>query len=547
MRNINLRYVKEEYDSKGKLCKYEMKAPEDFNFAYDVVDDIAVNDPSRRALVWCDTSGNSKTFTFAEMKRLSDKAANYFLSLGIKKGEAVMITLKNRPHFWYVLMGLHKIGALAIPATFMLKKHDVEYRVNSASIVAIVCTDTDDLPEAIDSAENIPTLRHKILLEGKREGWDDLDEGIDKASETLQRIPTKIRDPMLMYFSSGTTGMPKMVLHDYSYAIGHLFTAKHWHRVNSEGLHYTIADTGWAKAAWGKVYGQWLMESAVFTYDYDKFVADDVLDAVSKHGVTSLCCPPTMFRMFLNDGNVRGHDLSSLEYTTVAGEALNPDVYQKWYDATGLKLMEGYGLTEATVVVCNTLGMEPRPGSMGKPSPQYVIDIIDLDGNSCPAGVSGEIVIGIDPKPAGMMVEYYRDPEKTASTLNGKWMHTGDVAWKDEDGYIWYISRNDDIIKSSGYRIGPFEIESVLAHHPAVKESAVTGVPDDVRGQLVKATIVLRDGYKPSDELKKDIQNYVKRETAPYKYPRLVEFVSVLPKTLSGKIKRAEIRGADKK
>jgi len=546
MRNIHLRYVKEEYDENGIISGYDMICPESFNFAYDVVDDIAVNDPTRRALVWCDTAGNERTFSFAEMKTLSDKAANYFLSLGIKKGDAVMLILKNHPQFWYVLMGLHKIGALAIPATFMLKKHDVEYRVNSASIVAIISVNTDGVPDAVDSARNIPDLRYKILMNGTREGWDVLDDGVSKASDVLERVPTRIGEPMLMYFSSGTTGMPKMVLCDHSYAIGHIFTAKHWHNVDPDGLHYTIADTGWAKVAWGKIYGQWFMETAVFAFDYDKFIPDEVMGTISKHKVTTLCCPPTMFRMFLNDGDVGKHDLSCLRHTTIAGEALNPDVFHKWHEITGLKLMEGFGQTETTAVICNYVGMEPRPGSMGRPSPQYKVDILDLDGNSCPAGVTGEIVIGIDPKPAGIMVEYYRDPEKTAATMRNGWLHTGDVAWKDEDGYIWYVGRNDDIIKSSGYRIGPFEIESVLAHHPAVKESAVTGVPDDIRGQLVKATIVLRDGYEPSDELKKDIQNFVKKETAPYKYPRAVEFVPFLPKTASGKIRRVEIRDRDK-
>jgi len=352
---------------------------------------------------------------------------------------------------------------------------------------------------------------------------------------------------MLMYFSSGTTGLPKMVLCDHSYSIGHIFTAKHWHNIVPDGLHLTIADTGWAKVAWGKLYGQWFMEAGVFAYDFDKFIPDEILAAVSKYKVTTLCCPPTMFRMFLNDGRVGDHDLSCLKHATIAGEALNPDVFYNWFDATGLKLMEGYGQTETTVVICNTVGMEPRPGSMGKPSPQYVVDIIDADGKSCPAGVSGEIVVGTEPRTAGLMVCYYRDPEKTASTVYGGWHHTGDIAWRDEDGYVWYVGRNDDIIKSSGYRIGPFEIESVLANHPAVKESAVTGVPDDVRGQLVKATIVLKDGCEPSDKLKKEIQDFVKKETAPYKYPRIVEFVAALPKTLSGKIRRVKIRDDDKK
>ncbi|MDR0335157.1 MAG: AMP-binding protein [Methanomassiliicoccaceae archaeon] len=548
MRNIHLRYVKEKYDKKGILSEYKMICPPDFNFAFDVVDDIGINDPKRRALVWADVKGNTRTLTFGEMKKYSDKAANYFLSLGIKKGDAVLIALKNHYQFWYVLMALHKIGALGVPGTFMLKKHDIEYRVNAASIKAVMCVATDGLPEAVDSAENIPTLKLKIMLGGApRSGWHDLDEGIEKASDVLQRVPSSINDPMLMYFSSGTTGLPKMVLYDHTYAIGHISTAKHWHDVVPDGLHLTIADTGWAKVAWGKLYGQWFMEAGIFVYDYEKFVPADVLNAVSKYKVTTLCCPPTMFRMFLNDGDVKSKDLSCLKHATIAGEALNPDIFHKWYEATGLKLMEGYGQTETTLTVCNTKGMEPRPGSMGKPNPQYVVDIIDADGNSCAPGVTGEIVVGADPPVPGLMVEYYRDPDKTSSTVYGGWHHTGDVAWRDEDGYIWYVGRNDDIIKSSGYRIGPFEIESVLAHHPAVRESAVTGVPDEVRGQLVKATIVLREGYEPSDALKKDIQDFVKRETAPYKYPRVVEFVKILPKTLSGKIRRVEIREGDKK
>jgi len=546
MRNIHLRYVNEEYDEKGVLCKFSMNCPEDFNFAYDVVDDIGVNDPDRVALIWCDVRGNEKRMTFGEMKKSSDKTANYFLSLGIKKGDMVMVILKNHWQFWPVMMALHKMGAVAIPATFMLKKHDVEYRVNAASMNAVVCVSTDGVPETIDSANNVSDLKVKILLGGSREGWEDLEKGVEKASDVHKRIPSKITDPMLIYFSSGTSGYPKMVLHDHTYSIGHITTAKHWHDVDPDGLHFTIADTGWGKVAWGKLYGQWFMEAGVFTYDYDKFVPNDVLDAVARYKVTTLCCPPTMFRMFLNDGNVEKHDLSHLRHATIAGEALNPDVFNKWYAATGLKLMEGFGQTETTAVICNLKGTEPRPGSMGKANPQYVIDIIDPDGNSCPAGVTGEIVVGADPAPAGLMVGYYRDQDKTDSTIYGGWHHTGDVAWRDEDGYIWYVGRNDDIIKSSGYRIGPFEIESVLAHHPAVKESAVTGVPDEVRGQLVKATIILRDGYEPTEELKKEIQNFVKKETAPYKYPRVVEFSDSLPKTISGKIRRVEIRERDK-
>ncbi|MCL1904639.1 MAG: AMP-binding protein [Methanomassiliicoccaceae archaeon] len=545
MRNIHLRYVKEEFDSKGVLCKYDMICPDDFNFAWDVVDDIAVNDPDRRALVWCDTKGNNRTLTFGEIKKLSDKAANFFMSKGIGKGDTVLVILKNNYHFWYVLTALHKIGAIPIPATFMLKRHDIEYRVRAASIKAAICINGEGVPEAVDTAQDIPALETKIMLGAPRDGWFDLESGVEAASDILERVPSKITDTMLIYFSSGTSGYPKMVLHDHSYAIGHISTAKYWHNVDPDGLHFTIADTGWAKSAWGKLYGQWFMEAGIFVYDFDKFVPDDIMSTISKYKVSTLCCPPTMFRMFLADGDVKSHDLSCLKYTTIAGEALNPDVYEKWLETTGLKLMEGYGQTETTLTICNLKGMEPRPGSMGKPSPQYKVDIIDLEGNSCPAGVTGEIVVGSDPYPPGLMKEYYRDPEKTSSVIFGGWHHTGDVAWRDEDGYIWYVGRNDDIIKSSGYRIGPFEIESVLANHPAVRESAITGVPDPIRGHLVKATIVLKSGFTASDELKKDIQNFVKRETAPYKYPRVVEFVNELPKTISGKIRRVEIRDQD--
>ena len=349
---------------------------------------------------------------------------------------------------------------------------------------------------------------------------------------------------MLMYFSSGTSGYPKMVLHDHLYSLGHLSTAKYWQNVDPEGVHLTIADTGWGKAVWGKLYGQWHMEAAVFVYDYDKFDPHEIMDIIEKYRITSLCCPPTMFRMFINAG-LEGHDLSSLKYCCIAGEALNPDVFYSWQKATGIKLMEGFGQTETTCTICNIVGMEPKPSSMGKPSPQYEVKIVDQDGNECPNGQTGEIVIRCDPKPPGLMMCYYRNEEKTNQAMHDGWFHTGDVAWRDEDGYLWYVGRNDDVIKSSGYKISPFEIESVLVTHPAVLECAVTGVPDPVRGQLVKATVVLREGYEPSDELMKELQNFVKHETAPYKYPRAMDFVKELPKTVNGKIQRAEIRKKD--
>ena len=546
MRNINLRYVDETYDENGLLTKYDLHWPENFNFGYDVVDDIATNEPDKRAMIWCNPQGEERIFTFADMKRLSDKTANYFLSIGIKKGDKVLVILKRHYQFWYVITALHKIGAIIVPATFMLTKMDIEYRVNSASIKAAICTDQNGVPEAVDSAEDIPSLEIKMIVNHPREGWRFFDEEMESASEELERQDTKATEPMLMYFSSGTSGYPKMVLHDHLYSLGHLLTAKHWHNVDPEGIHFTIADTGWGKAVWGKYYGQWFMESCVFVYDFDKFDPAEIMDIIGKYHITTLCCPPTMFRFFINAG-LEGHDLSSLKYCCIAGEALNPDVFKNWKQATGIMLMEGFGQTETTLTIANLKGMTPKPGSMGKPSPQYELDIVDENGESCPPGTTGEIVIRADPKPPGLMMCYYRNEEKTRQTIHDGWFHTGDVAWKDEDGYYWYVGRNDDVIKSSGYKISPFEIESVLVLHPAVLECAVTGVPDPIRGQIVKATVVLRNGYTPSEELKKELQNFVKKETAPYKYPRALEFVEELPKTVNGKIMRAKIRKEDEK
>ena len=546
MRNINLRYVDETYDENGLLVKYDLHWPENFNFGYDVVDDIAANEPDRKAMVWCNPSGEERIFTFADIKRLSDKTANYLMSAGIKKGDKVLVILKRHYQFWYVIVALHKIGAIIVPATFMLTKGDVEYRVNSASIKAAICTDQNGVPDAVDSAENIPSLEIKMIVNHPREGWRFFDEEMESASEVLERQDTKATEPMLMYFSSGTSGYPKMVLHDHLYSLGHLLTAKHWHNVDPEGIHFTIADTGWGKAVWGKLYGQWFMEACVFVYDFDKFDPAEIMDIIGKYHITTLCCPPTMFRFFINAG-LEGHDLSSLKYCCIAGEALNPDVFNNWKKATGIMLMEGFGQTETTLTIANLKGMIPKPGSMGKPSPQYKIDIVDENGESCAPGQTGEIVIGSDPKPPGLMMCYYRNEEKTKATIHDGWFHTGDVAWKDEDGYYWYVGRNDDVIKSSGYKISPFEIESVLVLHPAVLECAVTGVPDPIRGQIVKATVVLRDGYQPSEELKKELQNFVKKETAPYKYPRAMDFVKELPKTVNGKIMRGAIRKEDEK
>ena len=544
MRDINLRYVDETYDEDGLLKTYKLKYPENFNFGYDIVDDIAEHEPDKVALVWDSQSGEEHTFTFGDIKRMSDKVANFLTSQGIGKGDVVMLILKQRYQFWFCMVALHKIGAIVAPATHMLTKHDVEYRINAAEVKAVICTNQSNVSGSIEAAENIPSLKVRALVGETRDGWIDFDAEVEKASEVFERRDTKALEPMIMYFTSGTSGNPKMVLHTHLYALGHLMTAKHWHQVDPEGIHYTVSDTGWGKAVWGALYGQWMMEAAVFVYEYEKFEPVEILDMIEKHRITTFCCPPTMFRLYLNAG-LEGHDLSSLKNCCIAGEALNPDTFQTWYDATGLKLMEAFGQTESSVIVGTLRGMEAKPGSMGKPSPQFHVELVDNEGNPVPPGEEGEIVVSIEPRVPGIFVEYYRNEEKTNETLCNGWHHTGDVAWKDEDGYFWYMGRNDDIIKSSGYRISPFEIESVLMEHPGVLECAVTGVPDPVRGQLVKATIVLRGGYEPTEELKKEIQALAKKETAPYKYPRVVDFVDAMPKTISGKVRRVEIRNKD--
>ncbi|HQO69886.1 MAG TPA: AMP-binding protein [Clostridia bacterium] len=547
MRNINLRYVDETYDDNNVLTSYRLKYPDSYNFGYDVVDDIAINDPGRIALVWCNPKGEERTYTFSDIKRLSDKTANYLRSLGINKGDKVIVILKRHYQFWYTSVALHKLGAVMVPVTFMITAHDAQYRINAASVKAVICTAEGQAAQAVDEAmDKCPSLAIRTMVYGHKEGWDDFDKGVEEADEHLERVETHVKEPLLMYFSSGTSGYPKMVLHNHSYSLAHLLTAKHWHNVNPDGLHLTIADTGWGKAVWGKLYGQWLMEAGVFAFDYDKFDAAEILSLIPKYKITTLCCPPTMFRYFIKEG-LEKFDLSTLTHATTAGEALNPDVFETWYKVTGLKLMEGFGQTETTLTVCNLVNMVPKPGSIGKPSPQYEVDLLDSEGNVCPTGVTGEICINTSTYPDGLMDCYYRNKEMTDCAIFNGYYHTGDTAWKDEDGYLWYVGRNDDIIKSSGYRIGPFEIESVLNSHPKVLESAVTGVADEIRGQVVKATVVLAKGQNPSEELVKELQDFVKRETAPYKYPRIIEFVDMLPKTINGKIRRAAIRQQDNK
>ena len=546
MNEIYKKYIDETFDERGMVLGYDFHYPENFNFSYDVIDAIAAAEPDRRAMIWCDPAGNERRFTYGEMKKYSDKTANMLTSLGVKKGDRVLLILKRHYQFWFTVYALEKIGAIAVPATFLLMKHDIVYRINAAGISCVVCTGTCEVCEHIDEAEpECPSLQTKIMVNGKRDGWLDFDTEWEKASDVFPRRETKADEPMLMYFTSGTSGSPKMALHMHTLALGHLTTAKYWHNVDPDGIHLTISDTGWAKAAWGKIYGQFFMESCTFVYDFDKFNAVEILGKIEKYRITSLCCPPTMFRFMLLE-DVKSFDLSSLKYCNIAGEALSPDVFNKWYDATGIRLMEGFGQTETTVIVANRYGITPKPGSMGVPMPHYDVHIVDEDGNDVARGKVGEIVIRTAEKvPVGLFKGYYRDEEKTAEAWHDGWYHTGDTAWMDEDGYYWYVGRTDDVIKSSGYRIGPFEIESVLAEHPSVLEVAVTGYPDAIRGFIVKATIVLRDGYTGSEELTKELQQFVKHRTAPYKYPRRIEYVESLPKTTSGKIRRVEIKNRD--
>jgi len=545
------KYVKETLDENGNLKDIDFNVPDSFNFGFDVVDVLGEEKPDKPAMVWISNDLEEHIFTFADMKKYSSMAANYFKSLGIKKGDRVMLVLKRHYQYWFSIVALHKIGAIVIPATNQLTKKDFVYRFNMAGVKAVICTSDGETADAVDeAAAESPTLEIKVIAKKSREGWHNFDEEFAKMSDVFPRPEGEdapMRDePMLMYFTSGTSGYPKMAVHSHTYAIGHIVTARWWHNVDPEGVHFTVSDTGWGKAAWGKLYGQWLCESCVFTYDFDKFAPENLLPLIGKYKVTTFCAPPTIYRFFIKE-DLKKYDLSSLKYATIAGEALNPEVFNQFYATTGIKLMEGFGQTETTLTVANLIGMEPKPGSMGKPNPQYDIDIVSPDGNSVSAGEVGEIVVRTDKKvPYGMYIGYYNNEELTKQAWHDGAYHTGDMAWRDEDGYFWYVGRTDDLIKSSGYRIGPFEIESVIMEHPSVLECAVTAVPDPIRGQAVKATIVLTRGYTPSEELKKEIQNYVKDNTAPYKYPRVVEFVEELPKTISGKIRRVELRGEDK-
>lgn len=549
VKNYYKHFVTEGFNENGILNKFEINCPDNYNFGYDIIDKFGELEPNRRALMWVNLAGDEKLFSYSELSRLSTQAANMFTAMGIKKGDKVMLVLKRNYQFWYAIIGLIKIGAIAIPATHLLTAHDFVYRFEQANVKAVVCTyDHKDIAQFVEDAED--EMKQKLTVKfianssGGRSGWIDFDEEIKKYPTAMERVHTECSDLMLLYFTSGTTGYPKMVVHNHKYALAHIQTAAHWQNVDPDGIHLTISDTGWGKAAWGKLYGQMSLGSCVFVYDFDKFIPANMLKIMQDYKITSFCAPPTMFRFFIKEG-LEQYDLSSLKYATIAGEALNPEVYNRWLEYTGIKLMEAFGQTETTAILANLKGMTPKPGSMGKPTPLYDVDIVDENNRSCPPGEVGEIVVRAERGKDGLFNEYYRNDELTNSAWHDGLYHTGDTAWRDEDGYYWYVGRNDDVIKASGYRIGPFEIESVLITHPSVLECAVTGAPDPIRGQVVKATVVLARGYEPSDELAKELQNHVKKNTAPYKYPRIVEFVNELPKTISGKIKRVQIRNED--
>lgn len=529
---------------------YKVIVPENFNFGYDVVDAWAAEQPDKLAMLWTNDKGREERFTFAKMKEMTDRTASYFQSLGIEKGDRVMLILKRNYEFWFSIVALHKIGAVVIPATHLLTKKDIVYRNNMAGTKAIVCCGDPLILEHVASSKaESPTLE-KMISVGPEvpEGFEDFQKGIEKAAPFVKPAQVNTNDDvMLIYFTSGTSGEPKMVAHSFTYPLGHITTAAYWHNLTPNDLHLTVADTGWGKAVWGKLYGQWIVGACVFVYDHEKFTPSDMLQMIEKYKVTTFCAPPTIYRFFIKE-DLSKYDLSNLRWITTAGEALNSAVFDTMKKITGLNIMEGFGQTETTLSIATFPWMTPKPGSMGIPNPAYDVDILTPDGRKAEDGEQGEIVIHTNNgRPLGLFKEYFRDPQRTAEVYsdNGTTYHTGDIAWRDEDGYLWFVGRTDDVIKSSGYRIGPFEVESALMTHPAVVECAVTGVPDPVRGKVVKATIVLGRGYEPSDDLVKEIQNHVKKTTAPYKYPRIIEFVKELPKTISGKIRRVEIRKND--
>ena len=538
------KFIQAEENEHGALQHIRYMDENTYNFAFDTVDAVARREPEKLAMIHLDENMLERRFTFKDIKDASSQCANYFKSLGIKRGDRVMLVLKRHYQFWFAILGLHKLGAVAIPATNQLVEHDFTYRFKAAGVNAVICTADGDTAHQIELAEAISGVQLTKLIVGEsRPGWHNFNEEYPLFSRRYTRPEDGPcgNDPMLMFFTSGTTGYPKIAVHSYKYALGHYVTAKYWHLAERDGLHFTISETGWGKALWGKLYGQWLCESAIFVYDFHRFEADKILPLFKKYNISTFCAPPTMYRMLIKE-DLSKYDLSSIHHATTAGEALNPEVFYQFEKATGLRIAEGFGQTEMTLGIANLLGTILKPGAMGKPVPGYGIDLVDREGKPVEDGVSGEIVIRTDPKPAcGVFLGYYQDEEKTKAVWHDGMYHTGDLAWRDEDGYYWYVGRADDVIKSSGYRIGPFEIESTIMELPYVLECGVSAAPDEVRGQVVKASIVLIPGVEPTEELKKEIQNYVKHHTAPYKYPRIVEFRTELPKTISGKIIRNQL------
>lgn len=529
---------------------FKLKYDDDYNFGFDVIDKYAEIDPEKRALIWVNDEGEKHTFTFEDLKRLSNKTANLFKKMGIKKGDKVMLTLKNRYEFWITMIALHKIGAIAIPATHMLKHKDITFRLEKANVKMIVTVEEDDLiPDYEKAEQDLDYDLKKLVIERDFDGWTNFNKAIEEESDVFER-PTGEDKPMaddvfLIYFTSGTSGLPKMVAHKHTYGLGHIPTAKYWHKVVEDGVHHTTSDTGWGKAVWGNFYGQWIAGTALFIYDYDRFDGIKLLEKVIENKVNTFCAPPTIYR-FLIKGNIDGYDFSNLTHVSTAGEPLPPEVSNKFYEASGLRIHEAFGQTETTLAIGTYEWIEPKLGSIGKPSPLFRVKLLDENDQEVDIGEEGEICVDLSEGPQpGLFKEYYKDPEKQAAAWHDGYYHCGDTAWKDEDGYIHFVGRNDDIIKSSGYRIGPYEVESAVLSHKAVLNCAITAFPDEIRGQVVKATIILQPGYEPSEELKKDIQNHVKHTTAPYKYPRIVDFVDEIPETISGKIRRVEIREND--
>ena len=546
------KFCRIDYDSYEDFYEnFHINVPDNFNFGFDVVDALAAEKPDARALVWCNNKGESRTFTFSDISRLSNQAANMFRAHGLRKGDIVMTTLRNRYEYWIVAVALHKLGAVLLPATHQLTKKDFAYRFEAAGVKAIVTDGEPRLVQCIDEASEYNSLlKLKYIVEGEHEGYIDFDAAIADESDEFPRptgeAGTTNDDLFLMYFTSGTTGLPKIAMHDYRYPLGHILTARFWQDLRPGDLHFTTADTGWAKTSWGKIYGQWLSEATVFVYDYDsKFNPTDYLRVIEQYKVNIFCAPPTVFR-FLIKADIAHYDLSSLRHCCIAGEPLNAEVYNKWKQITGLELREGFGQSETAVLVATYPWIDAKPRNTGRPSPHFCAKLLDRDGNAVDPGEAGELCIPVhNGHPAGLTLGYYKDKKNTDAVLHDGWYHTGDMAWADSDGYWWFVGRSDDVIKCSGYRIGPFEVESALLEHPAVMETAITAVPDPTRGQIVKATIILANGFQPSDALKTELQTHVKSVTAPYKYPRIIEFVDEIPKTISGKIKRAELRHRD--